>query len=271
MGSGKRRRIKKILGNNERSGIIVAVDDSLIDGPKHWLNKMDQLLSKVAASDVTGLIAFKWTLLNAVDNLVKKSIILNLTASTNRGNPLKKVVVSNVEDAIRIGADAVACHINFTSEYESEMFESVGKIHRDCQIYDMPLLVFAYCRKYANGKVDSYEHLARHNREEYLDMVCHSVRAAAELGADIVKVMFWGTSQDLPKIPECIEPTPVLLAGGPCVQEKAFLNRCRQALDAGFSGILSGRNIFQRKSPETTLAKLVEIVKSANNKTKKEE
>ena len=54
--------------------------------------------------------------------------IVNLTASTTIGKHTRKVLVASVEQAVRLGADAVGVHVNISSEYEHEMLRILAEV-----------------------------------------------------------------------------------------------------------------------------------------------
>ena len=88
--------------------------------------------------------------------------------------------MATVEEALKIGADAVSIHVNVGAEDESHMLSTLGEISRHCQEWGMPLLAMMYPR----GKKIKDEYSA-----EY---IAHAARVGAELGADIVKTNYTG-------------------------------------------------------------------------------
>lgn len=86
-------------------------------------------------------------------------------------------------------------------------------------------------------------------------------RISAEIGADLVKIIDPGIDESLARIvAEC--PVPVLLAGGS--KKEAFetaLERGRQAIRLGCTGLVYGRNIFQQANPQASLQRVLEMVR----------
>ncbi|EQD43386.1 Deoxyribose-phosphate aldolase/phospho-2-dehydro-3-deoxyheptonate aldolase [mine drainage metagenome] len=82
------------------------------------------------------------------------------------------------------------------------------------------------------------------------DEIRHAARAAADLGADIVKTSYPGSLEEFRRL--CATtPVPVLIGGGVRVEpEAAFLRLVEESVRAGGAGICIGRNLFQRRPLE---------------------
>src|SRR3972149_3350803 len=101
-------------------------------------------------------------------------LILHLSASTTLSpDANRKVLVATVEDALRMGADAVSIHVNLGAEDEARMLRDFGTVSTDCQRWGMPLLAMIYTR---GPKIRS-EFDARYVR--------HAARVGAAGGAGI--------------------------------------------------------------------------------------
>ena len=164
-------------------------------------------------------------------------LILHLSASTDLGPTTNsKVLVATIDEAIKCGADAVSIHINFGSEDEPYMLESAGEISRQCSEWGMPLLVMAYPRgPQIKNQFDP-------------DAIAHCARAAAELGADVVKVSYTG---DIDTFKEVCRGAlaPIVIAGGPKMDsDMDILNMVHDSMVAGGRGVSIGRNVFQNKN-----------------------
>jgi fructose-bisphosphate aldolase, class I len=156
--------------------------------------------------------------------------------------------VGSVEDAIRLGADAVSVHLNIGDETERFMLSEVGRISTSTESWGMPLLAMVYAR---GPKVKSeYDPVA----------VKHCARLAEELGADVVKVPYTG---DIDSFREVVEgcAIPVVIAGGPKMEDqKDILQMAHDSITAGGAGLSVGRNIFQAQNPTLLVRALNGIV-----------
>ena len=114
-------------------------------------------------------------------------LIIHLSASTGLGpDPNHKVLVTSVEKAIQMGADAVSVHVNVGSKKEPEMLMQLGSIAEICDDWGMPLIAMMYPR---GEKI----------KDEYdPEVIKHVSRLGAELGADLVKGVTCGAPFDWP-------------------------------------------------------------------------
>jgi len=86
------------------------------------------------------------------------------------------------------------------------------------------------------------------------------VRAAAELGADIVKTAYPGDKAAFAEIVAAALVPVIVLGGAATTDERAFLQDVRDAMDAGASGIAIGRNVWAHEEPARMARALHAIV-----------
>ena len=176
-------------------------------------------------------------------------LIVHLSASTRMApDPNSKTIVCTVEEAIKLGADAVSIHVNLGADDERSMLTDLGNIARVALEWGMPLLAMMYTR---GSKV----------KNEYdVKMVKHAARVAAELGADIVKVVYTGSPESFREVVEgCF--VPVVIAGGEKMgNDQDILEMVKGAVEAGGAGVSIGRNVFQHKDPTKIVQAIYKIV-----------
>jgi len=90
--------------------------------------------------------------------------------------------------------------------------------------------------------------------------VKHAARVGAELGADIVKVVYTGSVESFREVVEgCF--VPVVIAGGEKMgNDEDILEMVRGAMAAGAAGVSIGRNVFQHEAPEKIVQTISKIV-----------
>ena len=142
-----------------------------------------------------------------------------------------------MEEAIKLGADAVSIHVNVGNGTEREMLADLGAVARQAREWGMPLLAMMYPR---GEKI----------KDEYdPKVIMHVARLGAELGADIVKVSYTGSVESFQKVVAGC-PVPVVIAGGPKMDsDRDILEMVKGSVDAGGAGISIGRNVFQHRNP----------------------
>ncbi len=243
---GKEIRLNRII----RKGKIVCVtlDHGVTSGPIQGIESIQNTISKVVNGGATAVLVHKGVI-RSVTSMGHTGIIMHLSASTSLGlSPNRKMLVANVKEAIRIGADAVSIHVNVGGKEEPEMLEQLGTISSECNMWGFPCIAMMYPRG---------ENVKNHNDPE---KVAHAARLGAELGADIVKTVYTG---DIDSFREVVKscPVPIAIAGGSTTNnEKELLETVQGALNAGAIGVTFGRNIFQHKNPSKMVRALSALV-----------
>jgi len=239
---GKAIRMERFVKRDTGRTIIAPMDHGVGVGPIPGLINLPDAVDKVALGGANAVLGHM--------GLAKHGhLIIHLSASTSLGpNVTHKVLVSTVEEAIKVGADAVSIHVNLGAEDEPEMLAGFGHVAQKCDEWGMPLLAMVYPR---GPKITS---------EFGKDVVAHAARLAAELGADIVKTNYTG---DIDTFKEVVKgtPIPVIIAGGPHMDsELDLLQMIADSLEAGGKGVAIGRNVFQSEDPTRTTKRISAVV-----------
>jgi class I fructose-bisphosphate aldolase len=276
---GKRVRLHRLFyGSGLRNGtlMILPIDQGLEHGP------IDFFINPEAADP-----EFQWRLAaeggyNGVAchyGLARKymeryagrvPLILKLNGKTNvpsDDDPLS-TVTGTVEDAVAMGADAVGYTLYLGSPRQDEDIMQMQMVRDDCDKYNMPLIVWGYPR----GR-DIEEKGGR----DSLYAVDYAARVALELGADIVKLnipkrgksdakqpkeyaeLEWTYEQGAERIVKSAGRVPVLVSGGSKLGDDDLIAKARVAMEAGATGLIFGRNFWQRPMDEAL--KITEQVK----------
>lgn len=258
---GKYRRLRHIF-SDEKKCLIVPLDDSLISGPVKGLKHLDDKIKQIVSANPSALITYLGSASLAKEYNIP--IILNISSSTTLSNHTNKVLISSVEQAVAIDADAVALHMNFSSKYESSMLKNIVEVKQKCDYYGMPLMILAYPRteKYEGSAVldDNYEDLKGIDPNAYAEKVCHCVRIAFELGADIIKTHYTGSAETFKKVIDCAQGVPVVIAGGVEIDDNAVFKMVKSAMDAGAAGVSIGRNVFDKSNSDYMIQKISELI-----------
>jgi fructose-bisphosphate aldolase, class I len=247
---GKAIRLERIINRNTKRAIIVPMDHGTTVGPLPGIVNMRAAVQSVVEGGANAVLMHK-----GVPRCCHRSqgkdvgLIVHLSASTSLSPlPNAKTLVCSVEEAIRLGADAVSVHVNLGDESEAKMLEDFGRVTESAQSWGMPVLAMVYAR---GPKV----------RNEYdVDVVAHCARVGVELGADVVKVPYTGDPDSFSRVIDacCV---PVVIAGGPKLDStRDFLVMVRDSIQAGGAGLSVGRNIFQHKRPDLLTQALSKVV-----------
>ena len=115
------------------------------------------------------------------DHAGRVPLILKLNGKTNIPDDAEAVspAFASVDDAVRLGADAVGYTVYVGSPRQDVELREFGKVRQECERFGMPLVVWAYPRgrdveaKGGKGSLFAQDYAAR---------------VAEELGADVVKL-----------------------------------------------------------------------------------
>ncbi|MCK4418430.1 2-amino-3,7-dideoxy-D-threo-hept-6-ulosonate synthase [Candidatus Aerophobetes bacterium] len=247
---GKMIRMERIIDRNSGKMVIVPMDHGITMGPIKGLENMKETVDKMVKGGANAILLHKG-IVGAGHRGRGKDIglIVHLSGSTTMSpDPNTKVLVCTVEEAIKLGADAVSVHINLGAETEAQMLRHLGEVSKICQDWGMPLLAMMYTR---GKKVDS---------EFNVKFVKHAARVGAELGADIVKVNYTGSPQTFRQVTRGC-PVPVVIAGGEKVEtDMDLFQMVEGALAGGAAGVSIGRNAFQHRDPVKIVRVIVKMV-----------
>lgn len=247
---GKEIRLERILNRNTRKTVIIPMDHGVSSGPIKGLLNMRASIGEVVKGGANAIVMHKGLVGSGHRGKGKDvGLIIHLSASTGLSpDPNAKMLVCSVEEAIRLGADAVSIHVNIGADEEKTMLKDFGAVSRACSYWGMPLLAMVYPR-------------GRSIKNEYdLPVVKHAARLGAELGADIVKVSYTGSAETFREVVEgCF--VPVVIAGGPRMEtDRDVLEMVSGSIRAGGAGVSIGRNAFQHRDPARIVKAMTSIV-----------
>lgn len=252
---GKEFRLKRLVRSETNSSVICALDHG-ITSPK-FLSGLRDMKARVNEAQNGGANVFmmsKGFARITADTFVRDTSWAMLLSASAAGCPKSNIVVQigEVEEALRLGADAVVVYVALAGENEPGMIRFVGEVGRECERLGMPFIAEAeYPSAYA-----SLEEL----QEGYgFDYLIRNSRLCAELGADIVKTNWPGDAELFAKIVEATA-VPMVVAGGTLVSDKELLTRMEQAMEAGAIGCSVGRNIFQHENPFAVTRALSRVI-----------
>ena len=236
---GKLIRLERIMNRETGRMVIVPMDHGVTVGPIEGLIDMKNTVNQVASGGANAIVIHKGLVEGGHRRRGKDvGLIIHLSASTALSPfPNAKTLVCTVEEAIKLGADAISVHINIGNGSEGEMLSDLGQVARTAQEWGMPLLAMMYPR---GEKI----------KDEYdVKVIKHVARLGAELGADIIKCSYTGSVESFREVVlGC--PVPVVIAGGPKMSsDRDILEMVKGAVEAGGAGVSMGRNIFQHREP----------------------
>ncbi len=163
----------------------------------------------------------------------KLPLILQSTLMRPDDSALQQIATA--QDAIRLGADALAVAAFVRGSSEAQYLRNLADAVREASHYELPVICHIYPRDFSGAKpCISF-------RAEDVEW---AVRCAVEAGADIVKAPFCGDAKAQRDIVSAC-PVPLVAAGGPqCATLEAALGQMADAVESGVRGATIGRNIW---------------------------
>ncbi len=265
---GKRVRLHRMMyehGPGKGKLMILPIDQGLEHGPVDFFpnppSADPEFQFKLAVKGGYSGIALHLGLAEkyAPKYAGKIPIVLKINGKTRIPSAAEPVspMTGSVEDAVRIGADAIGYTLYVGSPNQHTDFTQFRKVKADAERYGMPIIMWAYPRGAAIDKKGG---------RNSLFAVDYAARVADELGADIVKLNVpvddpkTRSSQRAPydklelsyeervsKVVKSAGKCLVLFSGGGMMSDEEVIRRAKACLEQGATGLIFGRNLWQRE------------------------
>jgi class I fructose-bisphosphate aldolase len=167
---------------------------------------------------------------------------------------LKLEMTCGASDALMLGASAVAAYYmaGYNDRFERENIRSLASIAGECRRVGLPCII----EPIAAGPAAVSGRAA--------EALIAAARVAAELGADALKIPYTGDIESFRALVQ-VASIPVLVLGGAKFEdERDALNMAADAMAAGASGVVFGRNVTLSDDPARMVRKLRAIVHSGD-------
>jgi len=265
---GKRTRLRRLLfefGPGNGTLLLLPIDQGIEHGPRDFFpnpaSKDPEYQFRLAAEAGYSAIACQIGLAEKYypDYAGQVPLILKVNGKTDippSGDALSTTNAS-VEDAVRLGADAVGYTLYVGSPRQDEDLHQLKGVREECDRFGMPLVIWAYPR---GSAIDE-----KGGRDSFY-AIDYAARMAMEMGADVVKLNMPKINPDNDKdapapynemdvdqaeaIRHCVESAGrslVVLSGGSKADDDVVLQNTKMVMEAGGSGVIFGRNVWQRE------------------------
>jgi fructose-bisphosphate aldolase, class I len=265
VGHGKRVRLWRLLyGYGPANGtlLVLPLDQGLEHGPTDFFDNPAALDTdfqfRLALEGKYSAIALG---IGLAEKYMKEycgrvPLILKLNGKTNIADDAEAVspLSANVEDAVRLGADAVGYTLYVGSPRQDAEIREFQKVRQDCERLGMPVVMWSYPRGRA---VDAKGGKGTLYAQDY------AARVAEELGADIVKLhepeadnercpepyrsLRETAAARLRRVVRSAGKVLVLFSGGVKQDDdQAVLRKVRLYMEGGATGVMFGRNMWLR-------------------------
>jgi DhnA family fructose-bisphosphate aldolase class Ia len=180
------------------------------------------------------------------------SVALILKCSTiSPYHPELDILVSRVEDALCLGADAVAMALTVGSADQSQLLANLGTLVHEAESVGLPVIVHSYPCGELVPPDERYSALR----------LSYAARLVMEMGVSIVKTFYTGSAETFAEVVETAAPALVVAAGGPRLEtDDDVLRMAYDVVQAGAAGITFGRNIWQSENVAGMIGALKYII-----------
>jgi len=273
LNAGEKRRLYELMyahGPGNGKMMLLPIDQGLEHGPKDFFQNppsanFEFQLQLALEGNYSGVVCH----VGLAEKHFKKyagkvPLVLKINGKTSipPDDEAFSPLDASVEDAIRLGADAIGYTLYVGSPRETEDIEQFNFVRQEAKRYGIPLIMWAYPR---GIHVES-----RGGGRNSLAMVDYAARVANELGATITKINFPVVPEENhydPKSPfkeynqfaniseekalemviQSAGRTGVLISGGSKMNDQELLDKVRICMEASVDGLIFGRNMWQRK------------------------
>ena len=268
---GKRTRLHQLLyqhGPANGTLLVLPIDQGLEHGPRDFFPNPDSAdpdyQLRIAREGNFSGIAFQIGIAQRhMGHFPDVPLVLKLNGKTeipSAPDPISSLN-STVEDAVRLGATAIGYTMYVGTPRQHDDFVQFRQVREAADRYAMPVIVWAYPRG---------EAIDRKGGRDGLYAIDYAARVAYEMGADVIKL-------NMPKVDdESLRSAPkeyqelvgisledamrmvvrscgrafTLLSGGSKISDEDLLEKVNTAMNAGATGLIFGRNVWQRERDE---------------------
>jgi class I fructose-bisphosphate aldolase len=265
---GKRTRLRRLLydyGPGHGTLLLLPIDQGIEHGPRDFFpnpaSKDPEYQFRLAAEAGYSAIACSYGMAVKYYPPYAGQVPLLLKLNSKTEIPPSDDAFSacnaTVEDAVRIGADAIGYTLYVGSPRQDDDFVQLSRVRQDCDRYGLPLVIWAYPR---GRDIDQ-----KGGRDSFY-AIDYAARVAMEMGADVVKLNMpklnpendknapapyndWDVSLEeaVQHVVESAGRALVVLSGGSKIDDDKLLDQTRLIVEAGGSGVIFGRNVWQRE------------------------
>jgi class I fructose-bisphosphate aldolase len=260
--TGKKIRMGRLFNQESGRALLVAYSHGILMGPRPGMKSLEEMRRVTGALKHADGLMVTPGMLPALETAFigrqRPALVLHLDYQSFSREMLPyqegaTASLAGIEEAVAAGADAVMTYLYLGyDEPQREKMEIERNAHtaRACERWGLLLMIEPRSAREVNHPQDKSD-------PGLIGMYC---RIAAEIGADLVKCIYAGSTQAMSQVIEGC-PAPVLVAGGSrtATAEIAY-QRAESAIDAGAAGLVFGRNIYECPDPAQELERYRQIV-----------
>jgi len=249
-GASSNHRLHHIFRENGKA-LIVAMDHAALFGAMDGLERPGEVIRKVRKGGADAILTSFGISKQFVEEIGGMGLILRMDGGASSLAPelASLRLIYQVQDALRLGADAVGAMGMPGSQFEAQMLPYLSELIGQCAEWNMPLMAEMLPGGFENPK----EMWTPQN-------IAHACRIGAELGVDFIKTTYTGDVDSFARIVEQVYVPIVVLGGSKSDDPRDLLAQIHGAMQAGACGVACGRNIYQYEDPARMVQAIAAIV-----------
>lgn len=238
---GKEVRMSRLVNPKSNKMMAITVDHATSRGiaPLTGLHHVQDTIDKIILGRPDAMTLTKGIAEHCMWNHAGEVAMLMKISNYSPVAPTRDTVFGTVDEAIRMGADAVSMGCITLGDFQGEQFEAIGRVSEECMRKGMPLIGHVYPK---GESVKPEDRTAWEN-------IAYCVRSACELGMDIIKTTYTGDPDSMAKVVATVPSTfrIVIQGGDACKTLDDYLQMTREAMDCGVGGVTMGRFVWDYK------------------------
>ena len=254
--TGKRIRLSRLKEPTSDKYFVVAYSHGVLLGPSRGMMTLAGMRSFVSSINSVPAVMITPGLVTQMEDCFigvnRPSLVIHLDWQNHSRAilPYREGASAQLADIDRVVAAGADCVMTYLYVGHEDVREERQEIERNARIvnmaerYGLPVMIEPRSAREKSIPADKTD-------PELMAMYC---RLSAEIGADLVKCIYPGTTEAMQQIVETC-PAPLLVAGGAkkSDEDQAGLDIAQSALDAGAAGLVFGRNIYQADAPQKVI------------------
>jgi DhnA family fructose-bisphosphate aldolase class Ia len=231
---GKRARLNRIFSSPSRRLVTVALDHPIAFDLAPGLARIREVLARVVEGEPDAVTMMKGIAEHCYEPHAGRVPLIVQTSCFTPGIPGRDHQIAWVDDALRLGADAIAMTITVGTKHQGEHVAMLGKLVSAAAPVGLPVVAHIYPKGELVPDDERYS----------VRWVLYAARLGAEVGVDLVKLFYTGSPESFREVVEAC-PVPVVAAGGVRLDTtRQVLEMARGVVHAGAAGVTYGRNVW---------------------------
>lgn len=247
---GKEVRRNRLFNKESGNILVIALDHAVGWGVIPGIEDIHATMEKIVEAQPDAITMLKGTAEKVFRPFAGSIPFILKTTTFSPYHPACDTAVGTVEEAVRLGADAVAVGTTVCGDDQARLLSQLSEMVRQAALVGLPTVTHIYPKGNLIAKEDWYKE----------DNVKYAARAGAELGVDIIKTFYTGDPQSYSRVVKAC-PSDIVVSGGPKLPSlRDVFQMTYDAMSVGARGVTYGRNVWQAENPFAVVQALKHII-----------